>query len=151
MHRFDKNHCLNNWDDWNTSELLKSTHAWFELLRTRGHLLSMYWRYITLTTLTPCHSPSVVYASLRVSLQGFHGGHECYYCSSFPQCLGLSCCSFLSSVLLLAFVAVGFTMRELTGCLHLFVVYLKLRLAFPVACNYGEKLSITSIGCAPSE
>ena len=43
----------------------------------------------------------------------------------------------------------GFTKLEFTGYLHLFVVYLKLRFAFPMACNHGEKLSFTSIGGAP--
>ena len=39
-------------------------------LRARGHLLSMYWRYITLTTLTLYHSPSAVHAGLQAALQG---------------------------------------------------------------------------------
>ena len=118
-------------------------------LMARGHFLSMYWRYIILTTLTPCHSPSPVHVGLWAALQGFHGGRECSSCSSFPQFLGLMCCSLLSSVLLLAFVAVGFTMQEFTSCLHLFLVYLKLRLSFLVACNCGEKLSFTLVVCAP--
>ena len=45
-------------------------------LRERGHLMSMYWRYIILTTLIPFHSPSIVRAGLRAALQGFHGGRE---------------------------------------------------------------------------
>ena len=100
------NNCLNNWNYLIAGELLNSTHAWFELLRARGHLLSVYWRYKTNATLTLCYSSSAVHASLRATLQDFHGGREYYSCSSLPQCLGLSCYSFLSSVLLLAFVAV---------------------------------------------
>ena len=44
--------------------------------RARGHLLSMYWRYKTIATLTLCHSPSAVHAGLRAALQDFHGSPE---------------------------------------------------------------------------
>ena len=81
-------------------------------LRAHGHLLSVYWRYKTIATLTLCHSPFAVHAGLRAALQGFHGGRECPSCSSLFQYLGLTCCSLLSMVLLPNFLIVGlYSMR----------------------------------------
>ena len=64
------NHCLNNWNYLIAGELLKSTHAWFELLRARGHLLAMYWSYKNLVTLTLGYFPSDVHVGLWAVLQG---------------------------------------------------------------------------------
>ena len=48
----------------------QTTHG-LKYMRACGHLLSMYWRYITLATLITCHFPSKVHAGLRAALQGF--------------------------------------------------------------------------------
>ena len=71
---FVKNHCVNNSNDWNAGDFGYRPMHGLIFLRARGHLMSVYSRYITLTTLTPCYSPSAVHVGLRDALQGFHGG-----------------------------------------------------------------------------
>ena len=115
-----------------------------EYLRARGHLLAMYWWYITLVTLN----------ALSFSLQcscwtsgcsaRSYGGRECSPYSILLQCLSLRCCSLWCSVLLPFICNCGFLL-----CKSLLVSFsLGLRpicnaiFLFSVACHCCVKLRL---------